>query len=358
MTKPVLTIPTCYYTDPTFYELEKEKIFWRTWQFVCHTTDISEAGSFWTTDIAGESIVVVHGMDGQVRAFFNVCRHRGHRLTEADGVCTRLVCPYHAWAYDLDGTLSNARGTDDVEGFDKADYGLKAVRVESFCGLLFVNLDADATPLGDLHPGLREEILEKQPRLESMIRVHSECVPHACNWKVSVENYNECYHCPVAHKYIVSNLYSADEYRITVENDVVRHFSPRLEQRDVHGDLIIWSLWPNLSIQCQPIHHSVSIRHFRGVNHRQSVYDYLWFIDPDLPAHAKAEVLEMGQKTYASTNAIEDQMIVKNVQLGLESRGYERGPLVLKPGPASENEHAVAFFQSRYLQTIESLAIF
>ena len=353
MASPTLTIPSRYYTDPAFYQLEKERIFWRTWQFVCHTTDVQDAGAFWTADVAGESVVVVRGKDGTARAFYNVCRHRGHRLLQGDGACNRLVCPYHAWAYDLDGSLSSARGTEDIAGFDKANYGLKSLRLESFCGFLFVNLDADAQSLDELYPGLRDEILEKQPRIESMIRVHAECVSHECNWKVSVENYNECYHCPVAHKYIVSNLYSGDQYRITVEGGVVRHFSPRLEQRDLHGDLVIWSLWPNLSIQSQPIHRSVSIRHFRSVTHRESLYDYLWYVDPDLPAEAKEQVLEMGQKTYNSTNAVEDQSIVKNVQLGLESRGYDQGPLVIKPGAASENEHAVAFFQSCYLDVIE-----
>ena len=352
MATPTLTIASRFYTDPAYYALEKEKIFWRTWQFVCHLTDIGSVGQYWTADIAGESVFVIRGKDDVVRAFFNVCQHRGHLLLDTTGQCDRVVCPYHAWAYALDGDLLHARGTDDVAGFDKTDYRLKPVRIDTFCGFIFVNLDDEATPMGQLYPGLEAEILAAKPNLASMIRVHSERVPHACNWKISVENYNECYHCPVAHKYIVANLYSGDEYRITVGDGVIRHFSPRLSEADKHGNLQIWSLWPNLSIQRQPIHHCISVRHFQSVTHRQSVYDYLWFVDPDLSQEALSEVKQMAGETYTSTNAVEDQQIVANVQRGLESRGYDRGPLVLRPGAASENEYAVAYFQRRYLESI------
>lgn len=352
MTHENLTISSRYYTDPAYYEIEKEKILYRTWQFACHRTDIPGPGSFHTVQIGDESIVILHGEDGEIRAFYNVCRHRAHRITEGSGQCKRLSCPYHAWTYNLDGTLFRAPGTEDVEGFDPETIRLRPVRVEGFCGLMFVNLDDEATAMDELYPGLQEEILDKKPTLPNVVRVYEDRVRHECNWKVSVENYSECYHCPVAHKYITSNIYSGTEYRISVEDGIIRHFSPRLNEREIHGDLHIWFLWPNFAIQIFPIYRSISLRHFQGLGHRETDYVYSWYVDPDLTDSESEEVAELGRSTHHSNNGLEDQNIVRNVQLGLESRSYDQGQLIITPNPSAQSELAVGHFQKRYLQAI------
>ena len=178
-------------------------------------------------------------------------------------------------------------------------------------------------------------------------------MPHACNWKVSVENYNECYHCPVVHKYLVSSIYSGSEYRITLDNGVVRHKTSGLKGREKHGDLHIWFLWPNFGIQIFPLHRSISLRHFQSIGPRETHYAYTWYVDPMLSDEERAEVMEMGSNTYPSTNGIEDQEIVRNVQLGLNSRSYDRGILVVPPIASDISEIAVADFQKRYLDVIE-----
>lgn len=347
MSTPEQTMPSRFYTDPTVYEAEKDRILYRTWQFAGHVNDIADIGSFRTLEIADESLVLVRGRDGQIRAFYNVCRHRAHRLAEGGGRCRTMVCPYHAWSYDLDGRLLNAPGTDDVEGFDAGSIRLRQARLEDFCGLLFVNLDDAAPTMTELYPGLKEEILAAKPGLPSMRQVFADRIAHDCNWKVSVENFSECYHCPVVHKYVVSTCYSADEYRITIEDGIVRHYAPRLKDREAHGDLRIWHLWPNLAIELFPLHRAISVRHFEPAGPRNTTYAYLWYADPNLPETAVEEIIETG-RIYRKTNGAEDERLVKNVQLGLESRSYDVGPLVITSAITSQSEHAVAHFQNRY----------
>ncbi len=352
MTTPQKTIPSYYYTDSDYYELEKERIFYRTWQFACHVTDIPEHGSFQTIQIADESVVVLRDNDDEIRAFYNVCRHRAHRLVEGNGKRPLITCPYHAWAYGLDGKLVRAPGTKEIEGFDAQSIGLQTIRVDELCGLIFVNLDDNAENLDRLFPELRSDLVEHKPGLATMQQIHQSILPHACNWKVSVENYSECYHCQVVHKYSVSNLYSGSEYRITLKNGVVRHYTPSLKDREVHGDLHIWFLWPNFAIQLYPLYRSVSLRHFQPLGPGESQYVYTWYIDPGLNDAQRAEVMALGSSTYHSTNGIEDQNIVRNVQLGLNSRSYDRGHLVIPPIASDTSEIAVADFQKRYLEAI------
>ena len=119
---------------------DKERVFYRTWQYVGHVCTLPSPGSFFTARIADESLIVVRDDSQNLHAFYNVCRHRAHRIVEGSGTRDRFVCPYHAWSYALDGCLLAAPKTDEVAGFDK-NVRLPEVRLEVFCGLIFVNLD-------------------------------------------------------------------------------------------------------------------------------------------------------------------------------------------------------------------------
>ena len=143
----------------------------------------------------------------------------------------------------------------------------------------------------------------------------------------------------------------ADDYRVTIKDKVVRHHSPRLEDRETHGDLHVWFMWPNLAIELFPAHRSISIRHFAPRGPRETLYSYLWFTDRDLAEDAVKEVVAMGE-TYRGTNGAEDASLVANVQQGLESRSYDVGQLVITPSITSQSEHGVAHFQSLYLDAI------
>ena len=347
---PLATMPSRLYVDPAAYETDKERIFYRTWQYVGHVCSLPTAGSYFTTRLADESIIVVRDEQHQLHAFYNVCRHRAHRVVEGTGEVRRFVCPYHAWTYGLDGGLLNAPKTEDVAGFNR-NVHLREVRLEQLAGLLFVNLDDEADALAVIFPGLEAELLDAKPTLADLQLVFDDRILHECNWKVSVENFSECYHCPVAHRYITTNLYSADDYRVIIDGNVVRHHSPRLESREVHGDLHVWFMWPNLAIELFPAHRSISIRHFAPIGPRQTAYTYLWFVDRNLPATAVQEVVAMGE-TYRGTNGAEDASIVANVQHGLESRSYDIGQLVITPSISAQSEHGVQHFQRLYLEAV------
>jgi choline monooxygenase len=139
-TVPV-TLPGNYYYSPEIYAQEKDRIFYRTWQYVGHVSMLPKPSSYLVREIADQSVIVLRDTGGELRAFYNVCQHRAHRLLEGDGSLGRLItCPYHAWCYDQKGDLQSARGTEEIGDFDKADIRLRSVRLESLGGFLFVKI--------------------------------------------------------------------------------------------------------------------------------------------------------------------------------------------------------------------------
>ena len=197
------TLPAGYYTDPEIFELEKERIFYRTWQYVGPASEVAKAGDYMTTNVVDQGVFVIRGRDGELRAFYNVCQHRAHELLQGKGnVKAVITCPYHAWAYAPDGSLRTARNCEMVAGFDKKDFGLRPVRVEEFCNLVFVNLDDDAAPLAEQAPNLEASIRAFVPNYDELAftgtGTFGDSVMQA-GWKVVVDNYVECYHCGPAH---------------------------------------------------------------------------------------------------------------------------------------------------------------
>src|SRR5918995_1382083 len=144
------TLPFDWYSDPDVLRLERERIFRHAWQYAGRTDQIADPGSFFTCDAGGVPIVVVRDKDGLLRAFLNVCRHRGSLVCEGEGKRETLQCPYHAWTYGLDGSLRAAPRSDRESGFDKADLGLVPVSVETWGPFVFVNPDAEAVPLAEI----------------------------------------------------------------------------------------------------------------------------------------------------------------------------------------------------------------
>ena len=163
------TLPGTYYYDPSVYAAELGAIFSRTWQYVCHVSRLQAAGDYAVRDIGDQSVVALRSADGQLRAYHNVCRHRAHRLLEGSGQTgTAIVCPYHNWTYRLSGELLSARHSAEVEDFNVEEFCLYGVRVETFCGFVFVNLDDDAEPLLQGLEELEWEIRELSPQLDEL----------------------------------------------------------------------------------------------------------------------------------------------------------------------------------------------
>jgi phenylpropionate dioxygenase-like ring-hydroxylating dioxygenase large terminal subunit len=191
------TLPPWCYTSDEFHEEEVRQIFRRTWCFAGRVDEIPKAGDFMTLELNGESIIIVRDQSSAVRAFANTCRHRGTRLVAGKGHCAAFSCPYHAWTFGLGGELRGAPGMEGVEGFDKSQYGLVPVRLETWGGFMFICLDWNAPPL-QAYLGNAVEVFGSY-RFEDMIVVRRKEYDLACNWKLYIENAMEDYHTATVH---------------------------------------------------------------------------------------------------------------------------------------------------------------
>lgn len=185
-----------FYTDPDFFRLDMEMIWYRDWLFAGHDCEVAKPGAFFTLQVGDHPVIVVRGRDGQIRAFHNSCRHRGSRVCAAErGTSARLVCPYHQWTYDLDGALVFARQMG--EDFDKSQFGLKPVACQSVGGYIFICLadePADFAPFA----AMMEPYFAPHRLGEAKVAFQSTIVEKG-NWKLVWENNRECYHCAGNH---------------------------------------------------------------------------------------------------------------------------------------------------------------
>jgi len=193
------TLPAAWYTDPARFQLEGERIFRRAWQYVGLAEDLARPGDFLTTTIGDASLVIARDEAGGLRAFANVCRHRGSQLVRDErGNRRTLQCLYHAWTYNLDGSLRAAPGMKDEPGFDKACYSLVALPAEAWGPFIFANPDPAARPLAETLGALPGLVTATGLDLGAIRRRARSTYEIAANWKVVVDNYLECYHCPAS----------------------------------------------------------------------------------------------------------------------------------------------------------------
>ena len=193
------TLPASWYSDPRVSALERERIFASAWQYAGPLEWVAEPGCFFAAQVGHVPVAIVRGKDGTLRGFVNVCRHRGHLVVSGEGCRETLQCPYHAWTYDLDGTLRKAPRSEREPGFDPASLSLLSVSVGTWGPFVFVNPDPDATPLEEALGNLPSIVARSGVDLNA-VRFHSHHEwPIEANWKVVMENFLECYHCPTAH---------------------------------------------------------------------------------------------------------------------------------------------------------------
>ena len=193
------TLAGRFYTSPEVFTLERERIFASRWVCVGREQEIAEPGSYMTCEVAGESLIVLRDRSGGVRAFFNVCRHRGTRIcTEVSGRFSQTIqCPYHAWTYALDGKLVGAPSMEGTPGFDKIDFPLHRAHIANWEGFLFVDLAATPEPFERAFAPILDRFARyRMPTLNAVRRIDYDV---AANWKLIFQNYSECYHCPTAH---------------------------------------------------------------------------------------------------------------------------------------------------------------
>jgi len=193
---PGHALDRAFYDDPTVYARDMERVYMREWLYAGHVSQIPEAGDYFLFEVAGESVIIVRGDDGEIRALVNVCRHRGSRVCyETRGNTKWFACPYHGWTYNLQGELKAARQMP--KDFDMSGSGLAVIRAELFHGFIMINFSEDSEGFDTAHEMLDGALAPFD--LEHTKVAHRESYTIDANWKLAVENYVECYHCAPAH---------------------------------------------------------------------------------------------------------------------------------------------------------------
>lgn len=352
-----------YYTDPAIFEKEREGLFARSWQFAGHESRARNAGDYFTFEIAGENLFCIRGKDGVLRTFFNVCQHRAHELVTGEGTTRLVVCPYHAWTYELTGGLRSGPNVKAVPGFDRAGICLTEVRTEVFHGFIFVNLDPNAPSMDECYPGVRRELADYVPDIGALEPIEWVEIAEKCNWKVSVENYSECYHCALNHPTFATGVIRPETYDIQPwQGHVLRHTTEcqNLEQMSYPVDPAAnehaaeyrsFFLWPMFSFQVYP-GNVLNTYHWRPVDVGNVVVWRGWYT----PGGVDSEVVRRLATQDRATTVEEDIHLVESVQRGMASRGYRPGPLVLDPACGVNSEHSIATLQQWMREAVDGEA--
>jgi Rieske 2Fe-2S family protein len=382
------TLEQKYFVSLEIFAREQEKIFSTQWVLVGHQSQLSQVGDYFVAQVASESLIILRDKGGDVRGFYNVCRHRGTRLREDNnGHLSAIQCPYHAWTYGLDGRLIGAPHMDDVPGFNKTDYWLHPVNVALWEGFIFVNL-ADAStqrggyisleewfaPLAGKFSHWNMSILQPAKRIEYDVRA---------NWKLMFENYSECYHCPGVHPQLqkISPYDSAENdlregpflggfmkinpgKSLTMSGDACalgiadasrardrapaynRNPSQEIEndydhehEHDGKNRVFYYSIFPNMLLSLHPEY--VMVHQLWPQSPERTLIVCDWLFHPDA----------FGRKDFRPDDAIEfwdmtnkqDWHVCELSQQGISSRAYE-------PGPYSARESIPAAWDGYYLR--------
>jgi carnitine monooxygenase subunit len=337
------SLPGWIYRDADFLEAEKERIFATSWQVVCHLNDIPNPGDYHTLDFLGEPLVAVRGQDRGVKAFFNVCRHRAARLLDGgSGHCPgRIVCPYHAWTYDLSGRLTAVTHRKEFAEFSLDQYGLKPVETEIYKGFVFVRLKPGLPGVAEMLAPYEAELAtyrleELQPLGRVTLRTRH------VNWKNVTDNYSDAMHITVAHpgltrlfgqSYGVEAQPWVDKMWGYLRDVPSSQLSERLYQavlpksphlpEDRQRLWTYFKLWPNVAFDIYP--DQIDFMQMIPISPTETLIREIAYVHPD-------ERREMRAARYLNWRinrrvSLEDKALIERVQTGMGSRSYTPGPL-------------------------------
>jgi phenylpropionate dioxygenase-like ring-hydroxylating dioxygenase large terminal subunit len=369
------SLPAWTYSDPEFFEIEKERVFAPSWQVVCHISDIPSPGDWHTLDYIGESVVVVRQKDGSLAAFANVCRHRGSRIVDgARGCAKKLVCPYHAWTYELDGRLMGVPDAASYPTLDKAEQGLAPVEMEIWRGFIFVRLKAEGPSVATMMAPY-ESMVEpyRFEELKALGRVTMR--PREVNWKNIGDNYSDGLHIPVAHPGL-TRLFGKS-YGVEAEPHVDRMWGDMVEKPSANWSermyqsllppvphlpeasqrhWLYFKLWPNVAFDIYP--DQVDFMQWLPVSPTESLIREISYVLEDDRREMRA-ARYLNWRINRRVNE-EDTVLITRVQQGMASRTFSMGPLSDKELclkqfcrrmreliPAARNEQKPAYGWSR-----------
>ncbi len=336
------SLPGWLYHDAEYHAVEMARVIRPAWQVVCHANDIAGVGDWRTLDLLGESIVVVRGADGVVRAFLNVCRHRGSRVIDGEAGCARkLVCPYHAWTYELDGRLSGLPGRDNYADFDLGALGLMPVDLELWRGFVFVRLERGGPSVAAMMAEFDAEIAPY--RFEDMAMIGRVTMrPRPVNWKNVGDNYSDALHIPVAHPGLTRLL--GRSYGVEAGAHVDRMWGRLVDQPSANASerayqtmlpgvehlpedrQRLWlylKLWPNTAFDIYP--DQIDFMQFLPLSPTMTMVREISYAIPDTRREMRA-ARYLNWRINRVVND-EDTVLITRVQAGMESPGYRPGPL-------------------------------
>jgi phenylpropionate dioxygenase-like ring-hydroxylating dioxygenase large terminal subunit len=338
-----LSLPAWIYHDPEFFELEKQLIFRRSWQLVCHVNDIPNIGDYHSFDFLGEAIVSLRGDDGQIRSFHNVCRHRASRLLDGSkGNCgKRITCPYHAWSYATNGRLVGVPHRSAFAGLDMQRHGLAPVEQEIFMGFIFVRLEPGEASVAEMAAPYAHELAVY--RLEELVPQGRVTLrPRAVNWKNVADNYSDGLHITVAHPgltrlfgqgYGIEAQPWIDKMWGALRDVPSSNWSERLYQSVLPVvDTLpperqrLWTyfkLWPNVAFDIYP--DQIDFMQFVPVSPTETLIREIAYVHPDSRREMRA-ARYLNWRINRRVN-IEDKTLIERVQSGMNSSSYTVGPL-------------------------------
>lgn len=356
-----------YFYSPEFFALEQRDIFHRSWLYFCHSSQVSNPGDYLTGEIAGQSIYVVRGADGELRGFFNVCRHRGHQLLQGQGNIGGLIrCPYHSWTYDLAGKLRQAPRCEQVLGFDKSEIALSGIGVHVAAGFVFVNLYPNAPSFEESFGNLDQRLLAMVPGAATLKFACRQDFTIKANWKIVVENFLENYHSfysGPAHRQL-SDIINQSTYRVTIDGRLIgfsghggdaeripyhlgtRSISPRPD------GFVIQFAWPNAAFILLPGADILLVFLMNPTGPEETSEPLLYFTkDGSVDSVSQSAV-----DWFNNSLGPEDVELCESVQRGLHSLGYQSGRLMVdRSGSDLWSERILHHFNTLNLESIRSV---
>ncbi len=342
------------YSNPEVFELEYDAFFLHRWQFIGHVNEVCEVGEYMTADIGRDNVIVLRGKDAELRAFLNVCRHRGSRLLEGSGKCRGVVrCPYHGWTYTIDGRLHGVPQEGNFPDFDRSEYGLHQIQLEVFHGLIFVRVKGNG-------PGIAEEFAHTGEYFELYdVANYERCFEQStqvwnANWKVAWDNYLENYHIPVGHPGLNRLLkvtdeceelpsgvsYGAFELKEKLSKiDIEREYQEKFHHgnvripKQIRGKWVQFGVTGNLGIDLYP--EMLDMFQLIPLGPEKTLIRATYYGHKN-PTPEENRLRGLNVQINDPVNE-EDRVLCERVQNGLQTTGYH-------PGPISSDESSICLF--------------
>lgn len=351
-----MTIPARWYLEPDFLALEKEQVFWCTWQPVARTEALARPGDYVACELLGEPLVITRDTEGQLRAFSNVCRHRAAPVARGKGNRRSLQCRYHGWTYGLDGRLLRAPEFEGVKEWQREEVCLEPVRVEAWGPFVFVNLAAEASPLSAVLGSIQEEVAAHGFNVTNMSLAERRDYTLDCNWKVYVDNYLEGYHIPIAHPALFREL-DYEQYRVETFATYSKQHAPMRPASDVEvhdrdrrylrteaeEQALYYWVFPNVMLNFYPDNLQINV--ILPLDHEHTLTIFEWYFEQP----GTGPGWESMQQSIAFSDQVqqEDIELCEMVQQGLRSRSYHSGRFSVRRENGVHHFHTLL---ARYLR--------